>query len=84
VFSEAEASRLRGALLSARFLFGTWGCAAAALYVIPRTLRDAGTGRKPVTADLALRLARALGKTLDALLRPPSEAGTCPTCGRRS
>ena len=83
VFTEAETLRLRAAIRTARALFGTWGCAGAAMYVISRTLRDAATGRKPVTAEVAVRLARALGKPLDALLRPLAAAGTCATCGRR-
>ncbi len=83
VFSQAETLRLRAALRSARALFGTWNCAGDALRTCPRTLQHAATGRTPVSADVALRLARALGKPLDALLRPLSDASCCPTCGAR-
>ena len=83
VFTAAETLRLRAALFSARSLFGSFACAADAMYIVPEALRAAATGRSPVTAEMAVRLARALGKPLDALTRPPSEAGVCPTCGAR-
>ena len=83
VFDPTEASRLRAALISARFLFGSYACAADAMYVVPEALRAAATGRAPVTAEMAVRLARALGKPLDALLRPLSDASTCSACGAR-
>jgi len=83
VFSPAETLRLRAALFSTRALFGSFACAADAMHVLFETLVAQAKGRKPITADVAVRLARALGKPLDALLRPPSEAGVCPTCGAR-
>ncbi len=81
VFAPAEEQRLRAALRNARTLFGTWACAADALHVGQKTLIDSASGRKPLTAEVAIRLARALGKPLDALTRPPTDAGKCPTCG---
>jgi len=82
-FTADEVSRLRAVLRNARAMFGTWGRAAIALRVPEGALRKAANTR-PVSADLAVRLARALGKPLEALIRPPSDASTCPTCGRRS
>lgn len=81
VFSPAEEQRLRAALRNARALFGTWACAADALYVATDTLISAASGNGPVSAEVAVRLARALGKPLDALTRPPTDARICPTCG---
>lgn len=81
VFTLAETQRLRAALRHARTLFGTWACAAAAMYVREETVTAAASGRKVLSAELAVRLAKALGKPLDALLSPPTDAGKCPTCG---
>lgn len=81
VFTLAETQRLRAALRHARTLFGTWACAAAAMYVREETVTAAASGRKVLSAELAVRLAKALGKPLDALLSPPTDAGRCPTCG---
>ena len=83
VFSPAETLRLRAALRSARSLFGSFACAADAMYLTYAAVNDAAAGRVDISAEMAVRLARALGKPLDALTRPPSEAGVCPTCGAR-
>lgn len=82
LFSPDEEARLRAALKHARTLFGTWACLADAMRVGPKTPEDAAAGRHPVSADVAVRLARALGKPLDALLAPLAEAKRCPHCGR--
>lgn len=82
LWAPEEAARLRAALRTARTMFGTWACAADALYVVETTLIAAANGRAPVSGNIAVRLARALGKPLDALLRPPSDASRCPSCGR--
>lgn len=84
VFTPEEAARLRAALRTARVLFGGWACAAAALHVSVETLRLAASGRGPVSAETAVRLAKALGKPLDALIQPPTDASRCPSCGRGS
>jgi hypothetical protein len=81
IFTIAETQRLQAALRHARALFGTWACAADALRVVKETLLAAASGRAPVSAEVAVRLAKALGKPLDALLSPPTDAGRCPTCG---
>lgn len=81
-FTPDEQARLRAALKHARALFGTWACLADAMRVASKTPHDAASGRKRVSGDLAVRLARALGKPLEALLRAPADASVCQNCGR--
>lgn len=83
IFTAEETRLLRASLKTARGLFGTWTCLAAAMYVSSVTIENAAAGRMPVSPAVAIRLARALGVPLDALLRPglrPVKA-PCPTCG---
>lgn len=80
-FTDAENARLRAALLSARRAFSTWACLAAALYTTEGSVRHAAHGHKRVTPDMAVRLAKALGKPLESLYAAPSDAARCPTCG---
>lgn len=82
VFSPEEEARLRAALRHARRLFGTWACLADAMRVRPQNVEDTANRRSRVSGDMAVRLARALGKPLDALIRPLTDASRCPTCGR--
>lgn len=79
-FSPEEQARLRAALKNARALFGTWDCLSDALGIANGTVERAT--RTSVSPDVAVRLARALGKPLEALLRGPTDATTCPSCGR--
>jgi hypothetical protein len=81
-FTAEEQARLRAALKNARWLFGTWGCLAAAMRVRLKRVERVARG-DTFTADLAVRLARALGKPLESLYRAPTDAATCPTCGAR-
>jgi len=80
-FTEAEQDRLRAALRGAKVAFGTWPCLADAMRVPLPAIMDAVSGRNRVTASIAIRLARALGKSVDSLYRAPMDARTCPTCG---
>lgn len=83
VFTEAEQMLLRAALKNARALFGTWPCLADAMRVPIGALGLAVRGRNRVTAAMAVRLARALGTPLEALLRGiTSVPKVCPHCGR--
>ena len=82
-FSPDEQARLRVALRNARALFGTWSCLADAMHVREKPIQGVAAARRRVSADLAIRLARALGKPLESLYRAPSDASTCPTCGAR-
>jgi hypothetical protein len=82
VFTPEEEARLRVALKTARALFGTWACLADAMRVRLNTIQSAVCRRNRVSAALAVRLARALGKPLESLCAAPSDASQCPTCGR--
>ena len=82
-FTAEEQARLRAALKNARPLLGTWRCLADAMRVATHSIQDAAAGSRPVTAEMALRLARALGKPLESLYRAPVAADVCPTCGAR-
>jgi len=82
-FTPDESDRIRAALRHARTLFGTWPCLAAALYLSAAQVTRAAHGRKRITASIAVRLARALGKPLESLYRAPTSADVCPTCGAR-
>lgn len=83
VFTAEEQARLRAALRHARTLFGTWACLADAMRAPLAAVVQAASGRYRVSAALAVRLARALGKPLESLYAPPSDARTCPHCGAR-
>lgn len=83
LFTPDEENRLREALRSLRWLYGTWACAADALRVPQRTLEHAARGQARVSASLAVRLSKALEKPLESLYRPPSDALTCPHCGAK-
>lgn len=81
-FTADEETRLKAALRNARTLFGTWRLLAAAMGVQRDTLARAAMARKILSADVAVRVARALGVPVDSLLRPPTDAARCSTCGR--
>src|SRR5262245_26646317 len=76
-----ECARLRAALRNARTRFGSWQKLADAMGVTRETIQAKGTGRKPLTAEIAVRLAKAVRVPLDALLRPPTDTSICPYCG---
>jgi len=82
-FTPEESARLRAALRNARPLLGTWACLADAMRVSENTILATAGGKHAFSADLAVRLARALGKPLESLYRAPTDASTCPTCGAR-
>lgn len=82
-FSHDESSRVRAALRHARVLFGGWAPCAAAMYFGKEAVIATATGRRRVSASIALRLARALGVPIESLFRAPTDASTCPACGAR-
>lgn len=82
VFSPEEQARLLAALRNARFLLGTWRCLADAMRVPLKGLEHVYRGRSPVSAAIAVRLARALGVSVESLYRAPTDAKRCPHCGR--
>src|SRR5690349_12611597 len=70
LFTDEEQRLLRASLKTARGLFGTWACLADAMRVPLVTVTHAAAGRYPVSAAMAVRLSRALGVPLDALMTP--------------
>lgn len=83
LWSPEEALRLRAALKTARALMGTWPCLAAAMYIGREAINAAANGRKRVSAEIAVRLSRAIGKPLESLYGPIADATRCPHCGAR-
>lgn len=83
VFTPEEEARIRAALQHARLLFGTWSCVTAAMGLRGGRLPRIACGVRRITADVAVRLARALGKPLETLYSAPASADRCPTCGAR-
>lgn len=81
LFTPEEEARLRAALKGARPLFGTWARLAEAMHVHPKHLQSVSGPKGRVCGTIAVRLAKVLGKPLDALTRPLADASTCPTCG---
>ncbi|MCC6555162.1 MAG: transcriptional regulator [Polyangiaceae bacterium] len=80
-FTDVEAMRLRAALRNLRALYGTWACLASVMGMNPGSLEPIVSGRRRPSPAIALATAKAAGKTLDALIRPPGPADKCPTCG---
>ena len=83
LFSAAEEAKLRAALRNARAAFGSWRALAAAMRVPAKAIEDSLRGRHRVSGAIAISLSRTLGVPLEALLRGPTDASTCPTCGAR-
>ena len=79
----AETARLRATLKNLRRAYGTWLCLAEVMGVGRNTLVHVAAGTKKGSPGLLLRAARAAGMSIEALLAPLSEAGTCPACGRK-
>jgi len=78
LWSPEEEARIRAALKSARWAFGSVARLADALRVSVDTLTAAASGRVPVSGALAIRLARALGKPLESLYRAPTDRRYLP------
>lgn len=81
--SEEEQKNGRQALRYLRFRTGGWKPLAAALGFKRKTLTNVSEGSKGVSPNMAFRLARLAGVTIEDLLAgkfPPP--GACPHCGR--
>lgn len=82
VFSEAEEKMLRMSMRSARAAAGSWGRLARMMQVTKETLSSVACGHERVTAEIAVRLSKALRIPLERLmspgLRPVQDPG--PTC----
>ncbi|MDI1481460.1 transcriptional regulator [Polyangium sp. y55x31] len=83
-FPPAEQSRIRAALRNLRRAFGSWSCLGAVTGYASETLVGAACQPNRATPTLVYRVARAVGLTVDELLRPGlRDADACPTCGRK-
>jgi hypothetical protein len=84
VFTAEEEACLRSSLRTGRHVLGSWKALAAAMHVNAGTLQSVVfCKRKRVTAEIAVRLAKALRVPLEAITRPglrPVKA-PCPSCG---
>lgn len=76
-----EQTHVRTALRYLRRRIGTWAAVAEALRISPKTLEPIVAGRRPVTASLAIRVARTLDASVDEVLAGTFLAGACPRCG---
>jgi hypothetical protein len=78
-----ETDNVRIALRALKMQHGTWNGVARALGVDYRSVsKPMETGRRP-TAGLAVRVAKLVGVTVDAVLRGEWPGfKPCPTCGR--
>lgn len=87
VFTEAEQAALRSSLRTGRHVLGSWAALAAAMYVHTGTIERMAQGKgKPITPEIAVRLAKALRVPLEAITRPGlhvvrDSGPMCPTCG---
>ena len=80
---EKEQKHVRTALLYLRRQVGAWAPVARALHYESESLGKVATGRRSVTASLAVRVARFAGVGVDALLDGSYTPGACPKCGHR-
>ena len=83
--TDEEVRHLRAATRNAVHAYGSTGALAAALGMPRNTVHKvtAPRGTRP-TAIFALRLAKATGLIVEAVLGPAlNEAGRCQTCGSR-
>jgi len=80
---EPEQRNVRTALRYLRVRTGGWITVAAALHCKPDTLGKIVSGRRGVTASLAVRIARLVEVSIDELLDGRAlPAQLCPHCGR--
>jgi hypothetical protein len=79
---QKEQNHVRAALRFLHRRIGTWTATAEALHFSPKMIEFVVSGRRSVSASLALRVARLAGVMVDDLLGgrflPP---GACPHCG---
>lgn len=77
-----EQVHVRNALLLMRTKVGGWRSLSKLLRFDETTVIKSGNGSRTITASMAFRLARALGVTVDDLLRGRvTDLATCPRCG---
>jgi hypothetical protein len=82
--TDAESSRVRASITNLfRQVGSSWSCLAAMLTVSGVALQHISCGRARASAAVALRVARATGIAMEALLSGLVDAGKCSTCGQR-
>ena len=76
-----EQKHVRTALRHLRLRMGAWAPLAKALHYANDTVEKTVNGRRPVTAKMAIRVARLAGVGIDDLLDGKYLPGACPHCG---
>ena len=77
-----EQNNVRTAIRFLRLRVGTWAPLAKVLHVQEDTIWRVVTGRRPVSASVAMRVARFMGASHDSLLAGTHlPVGTCRFCG---
>lgn len=76
-----EQSNVRATLTFLRAQMGGFVAVAKALRFDYRTVVRSATGRREVSASMALRVARLLDASVDDLLAGRYRPGACPKCG---
>lgn len=80
-----ETRHARAALRNTARAYGTFGCLADAMGMPVRTLHRAMRVSRSFSGTLAIRLAKAAGVTVEAMLTGKlNTAGRCATCGHRA
>lgn len=81
-FTAKEVAHTRAALRFLRLRCGSWSTLARALRYNNMTVSNVANGQKPVTATLAVRIAKFANVGVDDVLTGRFPApGTCPHCG---
>lgn len=78
---EKEQNYVRTTMRHLRRRLGTWAAVADALRCSTVSVEKIAGGRRPVTASLALRVARVADVPMDDLLSGRYLPGACPRCG---
>lgn len=76
-----EQQHVRTAMRHLRRRLQGWTPVAHALHLAPYTVQNVVYGKRPVTASVALRVARLLDSSVDDLLAGRFLPGACPRCG---
>lgn len=76
-----EQNHVRTALRYLRRRLGAWDSVAAAINFAPATIEKVAGARNPVSASMAIRVARLVDVSVDDLLAGRSLPGACPKCG---
>lgn len=85
ILTKQESSRVRVVMRTLRHGHGGWDVIAQMTGYTVKTLQCAAYhSNRPVSASLALQIAKIAGVPLEHLMSgKPREVGACPTCGRK-